>query len=135
MGQKSQFENLSTPLTAIAVNYNSNENYIGNEVAPIIRVPAEEFKYPVWDKKSAFKVPDTALSNTGKYPQIEFSKKLVSGALEDRGLELVIARKDIELEAAASNTTFVETLTEKTVRAMMRRKEIQIAKIAQTAAN
>jgi len=130
-----QFAQISEVLTAIAVNYKSNKKLIGNEVAPVVRVPSEEFKYPRWDKKGSFKIPNTALSRAGKIPQIEFSRGLVSGSVSNKGISTLIPLQDIEIETKNGNATFVSTLTEKTVDVMMRRKEVEVARAAQDAKN
>jgi len=129
-----QFQTMDAALTAVGINY-KNKEYVGNEVAPICKVPKKTFQYNKWDKGQVFTVPDTVLTKTGEYPEVEFTSNLVPGMVENRGIAMPVASEDIEEQAQSGNTTFLAALTEKLIDKMLLRKEVQIAKVAQDKKN
>ena len=82
-------------LTSISLAY-KNPRYIADLVLPRVKVPAESFKYRVFDKETYLTVPETTIGRKGIANEIELSYTERSASTADHGLDQVISLKDIE---------------------------------------
>ena len=82
-------------LTSITLAY-KNPRYIADAVLPRIKVPAESFKYRVFDKESYLTVPETELGRKGAANEVELSFGQKTDSTSDYGLDQVVPLKDIE---------------------------------------
>lgn len=101
-------------LTSISLAY-KNSRYIADLVLPRVKVPAESFKYRVFDKEAYLTVPETLIGRKGQYNEVELTFKTASASTVDYGLEQVVTLKDIEtakLQSYDPQQKAVEYLTE-----------------------
>ncbi|MBQ4419613.1 MAG: hypothetical protein II870_08260 [Synergistaceae bacterium] len=101
-------------LTSITLAY-KNARYIADFVLPRVKVPAESFKYRVFDKETYLTVPDTSIGRKGMANEVEllFSERPANTV--DHGLDMVISLKDIDaakLQGYDPQQKAVEFLTE-----------------------
>lgn len=118
-------------LTAIAVAY-KNSGMIATEVAPIVKVKTESFKYNVYGKES-FSVPETQVSRRGEVGEVNFKVDEKDGSTEDHGLKTKIPQKDIDAQVEGEDV--VGNNTESLTEIITLRNEVQVAGIIQNAAN
>lgn len=85
-------------LTAIAIAYR-NEQMIADEVLPRVPVPAETFKYSVFDKADMFTIPDTKVGRTSRPNEVDWHATEQTASVVDYGLEEPIPQKDIDQAA------------------------------------
>lgn len=86
-------------LTSISLAY-KNPRYIADQVLPRVKVPAESFKYRVFDKETFLTVPETLIGRKGLYNEVELTFDTQSASTTDYGLEQVVSLKDIEMAKA-----------------------------------
>lgn len=82
-------------LTSISLAY-KNPRYIADLVLPRVKVPAESFKYRIFDKETYLTVPETLIGRKGQYNEVELTFRQASASTTDYGLEQVVTLKDIE---------------------------------------
>lgn len=101
-------------LTSISLAY-KNQRYIADLVLPRVKVPAEQFKYRVFDKETYLTVPETSIGRKGVANEVELSYSERPASTVDHGLDQVISVKDIEAaktQAYDPQQKAVEFLTE-----------------------
>lgn len=100
---------VNAALAAIAVDYgNVNaaaRGYIADQVAPVVRVDAADFRYPEFDLSRAFEVVDNQVDRLGRLNEIYQAATQATGSVLDYGLQEPVPYRD-EMQAAAANLPF-----------------------------
>jgi len=132
MSQDYPFTTDTAELTAIAIAY-QNKKMIASEVAPVVKVADESFKYLEFGKE-AFSVPETEVGRKGAVQEVNFTATSRDGSTKDHGLKTKIADKDIT-KAKAIDFNIVGANTESLTQIITLRHEIEVATMIQDVNN
>lgn len=131
---------LNPALVAIAVDYTglnrSARGYIADDLCPVVRVDAPEFRYPEFDLEGVFNVVDNQVDRLGRLNEIYSSSGEATGATLDYGLAEPIPYRD---EMAASSQQVPFNLKARAIRHVVDKnqlaREVRVAAMMQSAAS
>ena len=89
-------------LTSIAVAYR-NENFIADDVLPIVPTGNQNFKYRKYDAAESFTIPKTTVGRTSAPNQVQFGFTEEDSSTVDYGLDEPVPNSDIENAPAEYN--------------------------------
>jgi len=86
---------INPDLVAVVMGY-EDEDLIGQRLAPIVPVGAEEYEYYRWDLTEGLRVPEQKVGRRSSPNEVTFNAEEVTGKCEDYGLDSPIPQKDID---------------------------------------
>lgn len=119
-------------LSAMSVQY-ANEDYIGEELFPVVNVAKKSDVYYIYDKRYRLAYPDDKLGERGEANEISDSRNTASYLCDVYGYENFLDGETLESQDTPLNEMM--DLTEAINEGLAFRRELRIASAATTSAN